>query len=129
MTYALEKQFNGVAHIRTEPKLSITETKTKKTRQPTSKNPVDDPFHSIGSDDGWITPDNIKKIANPEGVDFKVTSNSETVSSTTTSIGCVTTDFAMQNVLLQMGLNLISVDGLLLKNVKNWILRCHGCNK
>jgi len=40
---------------------------------------------------------------------------------------CMTGDFAMQNVALQMGLNLISTDGLGVRQVKTWILRCHGC--
>ena len=41
---------------------------------------------------------------------------------------CMTGDFAMQNVALQMGLNLVSVEGSeRIKNVKTWVLRCHGC--
>jgi rRNA maturation endonuclease Nob1 len=42
---------------------------------------------------------------------------------------CMTSDFAMQNVALQMGLNLISTDGLGVRQVKTWVLRCHGCFK
>lgn len=39
-----------------------------------------------------------------------------------------TGDFAMQNVALQMGLNLVSpVDGKYIKQVKNHMLRCHAC--
>ena len=41
---------------------------------------------------------------------------------------CMTGDFAMQNVALQMGLNLVSVEGSeRIKSVKTWVLRCHGC--
>jgi len=41
---------------------------------------------------------------------------------------CMTGDFAIQNVALQMGLNLVSVEGSeRIKNVKTWVLRCHGC--
>jgi RNA-binding protein NOB1 len=43
--------------------------------------------------------------------------------------GCVTTDFAMQNVLLQMGLPLLSVNGMTVNRVKQWILRCAACFK
>ncbi|CAM9726795.1 unnamed protein product [Discosporangium mesarthrocarpum] len=43
--------------------------------------------------------------------------------------GCVTTDFAMQNVLLQVGLPLISLDGMSITSVKQWILRCSACFK
>ena len=42
---------------------------------------------------------------------------------------CMTGDFAMQNVALQMGLNLVNMDGGGVKYVKTWVLRCHGCFK
>ncbi len=43
--------------------------------------------------------------------------------------GCMTADFAMQNVLLQMGLSLVGVDGKRIERVKTWVLRCHACFK
>jgi RNA-binding protein NOB1 len=42
---------------------------------------------------------------------------------------CTTTDFAMQNVLLQMGLVLLSVDGMQIRRLKSWVLRCGACFK
>merc|ERR1712083_1247473 len=36
-------------------------------------------------------------------------------------------DFAMQNVLKQIGLNIISADGMLIKETKTCILRCFAC--
>lgn len=42
---------------------------------------------------------------------------------------CATTDFAMQNVLLQMNLELLSVDGVKIKRLKNWVSRCGACFK
>lgn len=42
---------------------------------------------------------------------------------------CTTTDFAMQNVLLQMGLCLLSVDGMRIRRLKSWVLRCGACFK
>lgn len=113
LTYALEKEINGIEHIRTEPK--IQELSAEKKREA----PLD-PFKASGTEGGWITPENIKTVNGGKG---------EVLTSGKNHVGCVTTDFAMQNVLLQMGLNLISVDGMLLKNVKQWILRCYGCNK
>jgi len=44
-------------------------------------------------------------------------------------VGCITTDFAIQNVLLQMGMHLVSIDGLAIKKLKQWILKCFSCNK
>ncbi|EKM59312.1 uncharacterized protein PHACADRAFT_205515 [Phanerochaete carnosa HHB-10118-sp] len=44
-------------------------------------------------------------------------------------VGCMTADFAMQNVLLQMGLSLVGVEGKRIDRVKSWVLRCHACFK
>jgi RNA-binding protein NOB1 len=42
---------------------------------------------------------------------------------------CMTGDFAVQNVLLQMGLNLVGEGGKRIGMVKSWVLRCHACFK
>lgn len=44
-----------------------------------------------------------------------------------TKVACLTTDFSMQNVMLQMSLKVMSVDGLMIKSAKQWVLRCMGC--
>lgn len=44
-----------------------------------------------------------------------------------TKVACLTTDFSMQNVMLQMTLRVMSVDGLMIKSAKQWVLRCMGC--
>jgi RNA-binding protein NOB1 len=44
-------------------------------------------------------------------------------------VACVTADFGMQNVLLQMGLHLLSVDGVAVTRVKQWVRRCDACAK
>ncbi|KAG0709858.1 Nin one binding Zn-ribbon like-domain-containing protein [Suillus ampliporus] len=43
--------------------------------------------------------------------------------------GCMTGDFAVQNVLLQMGLALVGTEGKRIQKVKSWVLRCHACFK
>jgi RNA-binding protein NOB1 len=40
---------------------------------------------------------------------------------------CVTTDFAMQNTLLQMGLLLATHSGKVVDCVKQWVLKCDAC--
>ncbi|CCI45078.1 unnamed protein product [Albugo candida] len=77
-------------------------------------------------DDGknWINLNNCKHyIASPfgNGQDF------ETLRGTTSHVACITTDFSMQNVMLQIGLKLISTDGMLIRRVKQWIFRCFAC--
>ena len=64
----------------------------------------------------------------PEGV-----ANNSTVQARGPPIGqraaCATTDFAMQNVILQMNLELLSVDGMRVRKLKTWVTRCGACFK
>jgi RNA-binding protein NOB1 len=98
---------------------------------PGSDEPLyDDPSSEDDGEGEWITPTNVAshksrvpvllpsaKVAKARGETSRL------------DVACMTTDYAMQNVLLQMGLNLISVDGKRIKSVKSWVLRCHACFK
>ena len=44
------------------------------------------------------------------------------------AVGCITVDFAMQNVLLQLGLGLYSAKGIVITALKRWVLRCFACS-
>ncbi|XP_014745023.1 PREDICTED: LOW QUALITY PROTEIN: RNA-binding protein NOB1 [Sturnus vulgaris] len=70
-------------------------------------------------DEGWITPSNLKQAQQDTG-------HCDTAP-IGIQVGCVTTDFAMQNVLLQMGLHVLAVNGMLIRRARSYILRCHGC--
>uniref|UniRef100_A0A1X7U570 Nin one binding (NOB1) Zn-ribbon-like domain-containing protein n=1 Tax=Amphimedon queenslandica TaxID=400682 RepID=A0A1X7U570_AMPQE len=41
----------------------------------------------------------------------------------------MTTDYAMQNVLLQIGLNVVSIDGMLIKRIRTYAQQCKACFK
>jgi len=43
------------------------------------------------------------------------------------AVGLITSDFAMQNVALQMGLNLLTPAGKAVASVKSWVLKCDAC--
>jgi len=73
-------------------------------------------------DDGWITPANIGKVRAKRG-----TTGDEQEEQV--EVGCFTTDYAMQSVLLQMGLKLLSVDGMVIKRIRQYVLKCHACFK
>ncbi|KAG8382247.1 hypothetical protein BUALT_Bualt05G0057000 [Buddleja alternifolia] len=45
------------------------------------------------------------------------------------SVACVTSDFAMQNVILQMGLRLLAPGGMQIRELHRWVLKCHACFK
>jgi RNA-binding protein NOB1 len=76
------------------------------------------------SDDGgdWITPSNIKKHQEAEAVN-----GSTAPAPTTMQVATITSDFAMQNVMLRMNLNLLSPALSQIRTVKTWVLRCHAC--
>ena len=44
-------------------------------------------------------------------------------------VSIVTADFAMQNLILQLGLQLVSPDGRRIKRISRWALRCSACFK
>ncbi|XP_053176037.1 RNA-binding protein NOB1 isoform X1 [Scomber japonicus] len=69
---------------------------------------------------GWITPSNIKQVK-MDTADWTAPAD--------VRVGCLTTDFAMQNVLIQIGLHVLSINGMLIKQARNYILRCHACFK
>jgi hypothetical protein len=41
--------------------------------------------------------------------------------------GCSSTDFTVQNVLLQMGITLVSGGGQVVRKARKWVLRCAAC--
>ncbi|KAG2448975.1 hypothetical protein HYH02_005729 [Chlamydomonas schloesseri] len=51
----------------------------------------------------------------------------ELLPNTTSNVFTVTADFAMQNVMLQMGLRLVTRDGKQITRVSRWALRCSAC--
>ncbi|EFA03398.1 RNA-binding protein NOB1 [Tribolium castaneum] len=91
--------------------------------------PVDDASDISGSnsdeddddDSGWITPSNVSQA--------KKQVNSQLIEEKHVKIACMTTDFAMQNVLKQMNLNVAALDGRMIKQLRTYILRCYACFK
>nr|CAB3264386.1 RNA-binding protein NOB1-like [Phallusia mammillata] len=68
--------------------------------------------------DGWITPGMLQEMKEEQLEDLQEQD---------TSVACLTTDFAMQNVLIQMNLQVLSVDGMRIKTARSYVLRCHAC--
>jgi len=73
---------------------------------------------------GWITPQNLEKVNQTFG-----TTGTVKIKDSQIKCACLTTDFAMQNVLIQMGLNVLSVEGRLIKQARSYIQKCFGCYK
>ncbi|CAM0947961.1 unnamed protein product [Alopecurus aequalis] len=45
------------------------------------------------------------------------------------TVACITSDYAMQNVILQIGLRLLAPGGMQIRQLHRWVLRCHACFK
>ncbi|CAF2058060.1 unnamed protein product, partial [Brassica napus] len=43
------------------------------------------------------------------------------------SVACITGDYAMQNVIIQMGLCLLAPGGMQIRQLNRWVLKCHAC--
>ncbi|KAF8793797.1 RNA-binding protein NOB1-like [Argiope bruennichi] len=71
-------------------------------------------------EDSWLTPQNIDEAREKMGA-LKLDSSAE--------VACITTDFCVQNVLIQMGIDVVSIDGMLIKQARVHILRCFACYK
>nr|POE86573.1 20s-pre-rrna d-site endonuclease nob1 [Quercus suber] len=101
----------------------VTEESIEKvdSAQDSSNRPSDDSDSDGG---GWITPSNLKKKQADETGGSATTSTPEPK---TMQVAVLTTDFAMQNVILQINLNLLSPSLTRVKHLKTFVLRCHAC--
>lgn len=77
----------------------------------------------LDSDEGeWITPGNIKE--KKKEIDFGDYFEDKSV-----EVACITSDFAMQNVMKQIGLNVTAIDGRIIRQLRTFIFRCTTCFK
>ena len=91
--------------------------------------------------EGWVTVSNINSIKSKgiQGFSFKDQTKPNSNSNPNNKSGqfsgpdpsnrcaCATTDFAMQNIILQMGMVLLSIDGVAVRKLKHWVTRCATC--
>lgn len=104
----------------------------------------DDDVDDVGNGEGWINEENLSSLK----ASGQILPTSQPTTTTTpgqsngfgTSVegageppigcrcACATTDFAMQNIILQMGMKLLSIDGrTTVRRVKQWVSRCRAC--
>jgi RNA-binding protein NOB1 len=111
---------------------STAVTDDKPTNTPTqgpSCTPIyDDPSDEDDGEGEWITPSNVA-IHKSRALDLLPDDGLKGKKVVPITSGCMTADFAMQNVLLQMGLNLVGLEGNRIEKIKTWVLRCHACFK
>ncbi|KAJ2550313.1 20S-pre-rRNA D-site endonuclease nob1 [Coemansia sp. RSA 1933] len=82
---------------------------------------VDDFFNG-----SWITPTNVKKYKTASAMGMREMQEDSSPGQVL-DVACVTSDFAMQNVILGMGIHLVTPDGVSVRSLRTWVLRCHAC--
>jgi len=113
-------QDSALRHTSQQPQRFLDETAPSETEL----TPLSEDLSSDSDSAEWITPSNIKKYQANDGA----ASNSTKSDVKTLQVATITGDFAMQNVLLQMNLNLLSpATCKRIEHIKQTILRCHGC--
>jgi len=96
---------------------------------PAPLNPIYEstPLDDEDSDGGeWI---NSSNVAKHRSKDLGLVPSGSGSNQSPLAAACMTGDYAVQNVLLSMGLGLIGEEGKRINKVKSWVLRCHACFK
>ncbi|GMK59423.1 hypothetical protein CspeluHIS016_0800290 [Cutaneotrichosporon spelunceum] len=135
---AVEEVASGVAALSTESNTEATEPAAMEelTEEPKddTPNPAEDSTTAAAAaaawgNDGegeWITPANVKKHRNRDLGLLPATPGAAAVP---LAAAAMTGDYAVQNVLLGMGLGLVGEGGKRISRVKSYVLRCHACFK
>ena len=85
------------------------------------------PLDDEDSDGGeWI---NSSNVAKHRSKDLGLVPTGSGSNQSPLAAACMTGDYAVQNVLLSMGLGLVGEEGKRINKVKSWVLRCRACFK
>jgi RNA-binding protein NOB1 len=95
-------------------------------RDTAESNNSEEDSESDSCDDEWITPDNLNSYLHSTETS-KTQPEEELDDSRNVTVEVVTSDFAMQNVLMQIGIPTISLDGVEIRHIKTFKLLCEGC--
>lgn len=98
---------------------AIKKTETSEEEEEEDGDDEQDEDDDDDDDASWITPGNL--------VEMKSSYGKSVFDDATVRVGCMSTDYAVQNVLKQMNLNIISLDGKIIKQMRTYILRCYAC--
>lgn len=127
-----EEVAKGVEGLSTEDTPEATEAVSESTSEaavePTLEESKAAPAAAADeSDDGeWITPSNVKAHRSK---DLGLLPDDKRAAAAPLAAACMTGDYAVQNVLLGMGLGLVGEGGKRISKVRSWVLRCHACFK
>ncbi|KAK8229267.1 Nin one binding Zn-ribbon like-domain-containing protein [Phyllosticta capitalensis] len=115
------KEADSIA-AETQPSSKEAEPTPPAVKENDAETPAEPQAAGDSDSDDWITPSNIKR---KQQEDDKAGSGAAEPRHMQAAI--MTTDYAMQNVILQMGLNLLSPALNRIKFAKSYVLRCYAC--
>lgn len=103
----------------------LEDLKTEPTEAvPENEEGLEEDYNEEEDDGEWITTDNLVEVMIRDSGE-KIEQETHT---SKIKVALVTGDFAVQNVTMQIGLNLMNtMSGLQIKRVRNYMLRCHAC--
>jgi len=107
---------------------AVEQVELEPTPPPADIPSVHDAKHEEEDSDGgdWINPSNVSKHRSK---DLGLVPTGSGSDQSPLAAACMTGDYAVQNVLLSMGLGLVGEQGKRINKVKSWVLRCHACFK
>lgn len=100
---------------------SVNPSTDKPEKEENSETEPSEESEEEDDDDSWITPSNFSQAKKMFG--------NEVVEEDAADVACMSTDYAVQNVLKQINLNVASLDGRIIKQMRTYILRCFTCFK
>ena len=82
----------------------------------------DEDSEDMDDEEGWVTKENLQKT-----LEDQLHSKKLEESDNRFGVFIMTTDFAMQNIIMQMGIPLLSFEGMRITKIKNYVLECFAC--
>ncbi|GBG29323.1 RNA-binding protein NOB1 [Hondaea fermentalgiana] len=85
--------------------------------------------------EGWVTPQNVStldpadamKTLSLQGKAQDGLSAAPSKPTEAHCVACITSDYAMQNVMLQMGIRLMTMEGRAITQIRRFVLKCDSC--
>ncbi len=130
-TQSLENQQDNKKQINTEEPKVIDSSKevnvrivevTPENMNKAQNNKEENVFDE--NDEEWITIENIDKKLH-SNTQLKPEDEKDNAKYL---ISIISSDFALQNIALKMGIFINSIDGIRITRIKNYILKCYACN-
>ncbi|KAM0723872.1 hypothetical protein Q7P37_000862 [Cladosporium fusiforme] len=88
-----------------------------------AQTPAPNQEDSDSDSEGWITPSNLKQ----KQAEHAKSDVADAYPQKTMEVAVLTTDYAMQNTILQINLNLLSSSMMRIRHVRSMVLRCQAC--